>query len=300
MLFSVVIPTFNRLQYLPATLASVRAQRFTDFEVIVVDDGSTDGTQEFLSTLGSSIRAVHQPNLGPGAARNAGAAAAAGEYIAFLDSDDIWFPWTLETFAGVNAGRSPAFIAGGFLDFRQESELASLCEGPIEVEHFRDYVDSAALAISVGGSTPVVSRAVFAASGGFITRRMNAEDHDFALRVGVVPGFAYVRAPTMVGWRRHDVSETADLSKSIDGVSYLVGEERAGRYPGGAARAQQRRRIITRHVRPITLACLRERRFDAAFGLYRSTFSWNLAAGHWKFLAAVPILGAWTSLRRAA
>ena len=99
MLFSVVIPTYNRVHLLERTLDSVWRQGFTDFEVVVVDDGSNDGTQEYLRSLGNRIRIVLQANGGPGAARNAGVRMASGKYVALLDSDDLWFPWTLNIFA---------------------------------------------------------------------------------------------------------------------------------------------------------------------------------------------------------
>src|SRR5947209_429690 len=100
-LFSVVIPTYNRAAYLRQTLASVLTQECQDFEIIVVDDGSTDATPVVLESFGGKLRVFHQKNQGPGAARNLGASNAGGEYIAFLDSDDVWFPWTLSTYARI-------------------------------------------------------------------------------------------------------------------------------------------------------------------------------------------------------
>ncbi len=91
---SVVIPAYNVAPYIGETLNSVFAQTFTDFEVIVVDDGSPDG-EELERMLGpylGSVRYVRQENRGAGAARNRGVREARGEFIAFLDSDDLWMP----------------------------------------------------------------------------------------------------------------------------------------------------------------------------------------------------------------
>jgi glycosyltransferase involved in cell wall biosynthesis len=100
---SVVIPTFNRAGRVLAALKSVLAQTFREFEVIVVDDGSTDRTECVLQPLisahkseGNQVRYIFQPNQGQSAARNRGVEAARGEWIAFLDSDDVWFPQKLE------------------------------------------------------------------------------------------------------------------------------------------------------------------------------------------------------------
>src|SRR5262249_5752090 len=87
--FSVIIPTFNRGALLSSTLVSIFAQRLADFEIIVVDDGSTDGTKDYLASLGRKIRFFRQPTQGPGAARNLGARHATGSYLCFLDSDDL-------------------------------------------------------------------------------------------------------------------------------------------------------------------------------------------------------------------
>lgn len=93
--FSVVIPSHNRSAWLVAALESVFAQTEPAFEIIVADDGSTDDTPDVLRKYEGRVKVLTQRNAGPSAARNLGIAAATGDYIAFLDSDDLWFPWTL-------------------------------------------------------------------------------------------------------------------------------------------------------------------------------------------------------------
>jgi glycosyltransferase involved in cell wall biosynthesis len=94
---SVVIPLFNKRRTLGRTLASILAQTFTDYEVIVVDDGSTDGGGELIAGLDDPrFRLVAQANAGPGAAKNRGAAEARADTVAFLDADDEWDPRFLE------------------------------------------------------------------------------------------------------------------------------------------------------------------------------------------------------------
>jgi glycosyltransferase involved in cell wall biosynthesis len=89
---SVIIPTFNRDWCLRDAIDSVLAQTFIDFELIVVDDGSTDRTLEILSEYGNRLRRIHQINRGVSAARNCGIGVSTGRLIAFLDSDDLWLP----------------------------------------------------------------------------------------------------------------------------------------------------------------------------------------------------------------
>jgi glycosyltransferase involved in cell wall biosynthesis len=116
---SVVIPTYNRRDLLDRAIASVRAQTMSDFEIIVVDDGSTDGTLDLLAGL-----AVEEPRLrwlrndrsqGPAGARNAGIARAEADIVAFLDSDDRWLPHKLEASLELFATRqSTGFLATNY------------------------------------------------------------------------------------------------------------------------------------------------------------------------------------------
>ena len=93
---SVIIPTYNRKNTLPRAVESVLNQTYKPTEIIVVDDGSTDGTADWLSANYSSLQIIQQPNKGVSSARNAGINSARGDWIALLDSDDEWLPDKLE------------------------------------------------------------------------------------------------------------------------------------------------------------------------------------------------------------
>ncbi|MCD6385261.1 glycosyltransferase family 2 protein, partial [Candidatus Sumerlaeota bacterium] len=92
---SVIIPVFNRKEMVKEAISSVLNQTFRDFELIVVDDGSTDGTAEVVKSF-NEVRYIRQEHKGPASARNTGIMNAEGELIAFLDSDDLWLPEKLE------------------------------------------------------------------------------------------------------------------------------------------------------------------------------------------------------------
>ena len=90
---SVILPFFNRIQYLQDSIESIFRQDFKDFEIIAVDDGSTDGSAQLVKKLNQiPIRLISQTNQGASCARNAGVRAASGRFVTFLDSDDIWVP----------------------------------------------------------------------------------------------------------------------------------------------------------------------------------------------------------------
>ena len=107
---SVIIPTCNRAAMVSKAIDSVLAQEFDGFELIVVDDGSSDGTDRVLSDYGDRIAVLRQPNRGVSAARNRGIRAASGGLIAFLDSDDLWLPGKLARQAAFFESRPAALI----------------------------------------------------------------------------------------------------------------------------------------------------------------------------------------------
>ena len=100
-LFSVVIPTYNRARLVCEAIDSVLMQNIADIQIIVIDDGSTDDTKSALARYGPLIQYAFQENRGPAAAKNAGIRLAAGEFVSFLDSDDIWLAGKLETEVGL-------------------------------------------------------------------------------------------------------------------------------------------------------------------------------------------------------
>lgn len=115
---SVIVPLYNKAPYVCRTLESVAAQTYTDFEVVVVDDGSNDGGADVVAGLGHSwVRVIRQENAGPGAARNRGLMEARGEYVAFLDADDEWLPGFLERgVALLDSSPGVATFTSGYFD----------------------------------------------------------------------------------------------------------------------------------------------------------------------------------------
>jgi len=288
--FSVIIPTYNRTALLREALNSVFVQTFKDFEVIVVDDGSTDGTLEELQALGSRVRSLRQQNAGPGAARNLGAQYATGEYLAFLDSDDLWFPWTLETYRQLIARHQrPAFLAGKPLRFRKDKDLQKAVGDEVRASSFPDYLASGDEWRWWGASSFVIRRDAFEAAGRFTNEWVNGEDADLALRLGTAPGFVQVTNPATFGYREHHNSAMKNLSKTLAGSWLALHAEQAGKYPGDSFRARERWRILTHHLRPVTLDCLKHGLRQDAWKLYRAMFRWDVALGRWKYLVGFPV-----------
>jgi len=296
--FSIIIPTYNRLPFLKQALKSVWQQQNSAFEVIVVDDGSKDGTSEYLSTLGNQVIAITQHRRGPGAARNAGLERSRGDYVAFLDSDDVWFPWTLTTIASViERADSPSYIVGKPFRFNTETDLPSFSTDPLELKLFKDYFSSGDEWRWWGVSSFVVKTSFLRSCGGFAEENVSGEDGDLALKLGDAPGFTQVISPYTFGYREHPSNLSKDFSKALEGAWLMVRRECANGYPGGSSRATDRRRILTRHIRPVILSCLKTGRWRDAWDLYQATFNWHLALWRWRFILGFPILALGASIR---
>ncbi len=291
--FSTIIPVYNRAALVAATLDSVLAQEGADQEVICVDDGSTDGTAEVLRRYEGRVQVLRQENRGPGAARNRGIEQASGRYAVFVDGDDLWFPWTLRTYARVvRENGEPAVVAGSLFYFTEEAELAPLREEKPAWEAFLDYYASSQRGLYCGSSQMCACLDRLREVGGFTDRNVNAEDHDLMMRLGTAAGFVNVTAPALVGYRQHPNALTRDVDRTSAGVEHLLAREEAGLYPGGDDRRRDRWEILTRHVRPVTLALLRRREYRRAWALYRRTFRWHLALGRLAYLAGFPATAA--------
>lgn len=140
--FTIVIPTYNRAHFIGATLTSVLSQKFTAYEVLIVDDGSTDDTKAVVTRfVDPRIQYLPKVNGERGAARNYGFARAHGEYVLFLDSDDLLRPEHLATLHGkIQELSQPNFIATKY-DFdrdgqRRPSDLATVPAGPLGFDTF--------------------------------------------------------------------------------------------------------------------------------------------------------------------
>ena len=207
---SVVIPTFNRARQIQAALKSILEQTYQEIEVIVVDDGSRDGTGEALQQIisrqggnGKPVRYFFQPNQGQSAARNKGVEEARGEWVAFLDSDDVWLPEKLEW--QVRAieqfkGKSCACITDARLVDDLGMDTTVFRESGKRYQETLGMESGAARTLAETRepfwvSTLLVRADVAKQVGWFDSHLQYAEDHDFLFRLSLVTSFCYVNMP---------------------------------------------------------------------------------------------------------
>ncbi|MEJ7590192.1 MAG: glycosyltransferase family A protein [Planctomycetaceae bacterium] len=291
LLFSIVMPTYNRENLIRDSLESIRSQTYRNFEIILIDDGSTDQTCEVVSAKYPEVKILRRENSGPGAARNAGVIAAKGEYIAFLDSDDLWFPWTLATYIDLIAqNNSPCFLTGRPYSFEHSGDLTAVSDAARSFEYFEDYLQSGDAWRWYGVSSFVIRRDTFLRIGGFADGRINSEDALLALCLGTEPGFVHTRSPYTFGYRVHVGNVTQDLAKTSAGIDAILSSEDRGELPGGPARKADRWRILSRHIRPHVLALARQGQGITAIHFYLETLPWHLRSFRWKFVLPTPLL----------
>ncbi|WP_017292530.1 glycosyltransferase family 2 protein [Geminocystis herdmanii] len=275
--FSVIIPTYNRANLIEKTVDSVLNQDYRDREIIIVDDGSKDNTLDVLKKYKNQVRVLRQNNQGAGAARNLGLKFANGQYITFLDSDDLWFPWTLNTYKKVILDTNfPAFVAGKELNFFNEQEILSVSQSQLEVTLYNDYYASAYEDIWIGTCSTAIKKDTLDQVGGYCNQNINAEDSDLWLRLGNAKGFVYINSPYLFAYRRHEQSEVSNLDKSYQGKLYIINKEKTQQYSGGKERKRERLYIITRHTRSMSFACLKQGEIQKGWRIYQNTFFWNL------------------------
>jgi glycosyltransferase involved in cell wall biosynthesis len=178
---SVVIPTYNRLPWVRDAIESVLKQNYRDFELLVVDDGSTDGTGGALKACGKEIRYVFQENRGVSAARNLGARLSRGKYLAFLDSDDLWEPKKLEVQVRCMS-ENPQFP----LCYTDEIWLRKGVRVNPKKKHakYSGWIFEKCLPLCIiSPSSALMKRSLFDEMDGFDENLPVCEDYDFWLRV---------------------------------------------------------------------------------------------------------------------
>jgi glycosyltransferase involved in cell wall biosynthesis len=197
---SVVIPTYNSAQYLAEAIDSVLAQTYKDFELLVVDDGSTDDTEELMRQYGPPVHYLRKPNGGVSTARNLGIEQSKGRYVGFLDADDTWFPEKLERQLAALADH-PNFRAcySAFLRVTSELDALGIWRGS---GHGSALADLLTRGNVIGSVSVVCERTLFSEVGGFDPTLSQCADWDMWVRLATRTDLLYLDEP-LVTYRQH-------------------------------------------------------------------------------------------------
>ena len=248
--FSVIVPCFNAEETIEATFASLLAQTVTDWEVIFVDDASSDKTPAILDRLLRSdprVRLIRQPNAGPSVARNRAAEVARGEILAFLDADDIWLPTKLASVAAVFLSDPEADGVFGRIAFFRDIDAPDTTTSTVRPgRQVRDDVLGENPACTLSNLS--VRRAAFLATGGFDGKMRHAEDLEWMNRA-LANGLTLVATEDLhVRYRASDFGLSADLNAMHTGWRSAVAP---------FARPEELRAAEARHLRYLARRALR-------------------------------------------
>ncbi|WP_158501121.1 glycosyltransferase family 2 protein [Sphingopyxis sp. 113P3] len=267
-----VIPLYNKGSHIADTLDRVLAQSFADFEVIVVDDGSTDGGVEIARAFASArVRVIEQANAGVSSARNRGIDGARGDYIALLDADDMWTPDHLEKLDALiesYPGRAiyscaHALIRNGTHHYKKQPDTEPfIADGP---EFLEEYAKSFAL---VHSSTVCIPRLLFAKIGGFPVGITKGEDVYVWIRAALAGGIAYSSA--LCTYLNQDAENRSVLNRNGEIPYYIrwLGKE-LGAGKLGPEESKHARRLLRRSILFNAAAC-RAQGDPTSLAAYRS------------------------------
>lgn len=247
---SVIIPAYNAKETIDETLSSLEAQTFRDFEIVFVDDGSVDGTADYVSQNYPDVRVFVQENAGPAAARNQGVTRSKGEWLAFLDADDAWLPWRLQMqmhFAKIHP--EVRMFCGLTTDLVLPVEAPTLAKQ--EQLTFIEFLNIGDFAFSnpVATTSVLLKRSAFEVCGGFDTQFRGPEDYDLWMRVAthtvigkiLYPLSRYRDEPGSLSRRYQsfvpEVMRLMGKAYGPDGVLHghgSIGRARATQYVGGS------------------------------------------------------------------
>ncbi len=258
---SVIIPTYNRRAMVREAIESVLAQTVAPFELIVVDDGSSDGTIEDLALLGDSIRLERIANQGPAAARNRGVAIAQAPLIAFLDSDDLWSPTKLER----------------QLEFMRENPACEISQcdeiwirngrrvnpGVRHRKRAGDFFVESLRTCLVSPSAVLMRKRLFDSVGGFDEDMCAAEDYDLWLRILIDNEVGLLDEP-LVTRRGGYLDQLSATTPAIDrfrilALTKLLGDDRLD-----SERRAATTEVLAEKCRIYAAGLLRRGRIDAA------------------------------------
>ena len=198
MSFSVVIPLWNKKAAIGQTVASVLAQTWPDLELVVVDDGSTDGSADALAGFDDPrLRIVRQANAGAGPARNRGIAESRHAWIAFLDADDRWAPDHLAELDRIRRAEPDAALIGTAFAVRHQDGFDLSDEGQPRIERIRYFERSAQGWPPFCASSAAIPRRTFEQLGGFGPERTNQDVMYFA-RIALEGAVAFSSRVTAV------------------------------------------------------------------------------------------------------
>ena len=223
--FSVVIPLYNKANYIQNCLKSVLKQTHKEFEVILVNDGSTDGSEAVVERFQDSrIRLVHQENKGASAARNKGVSLAKHEWIALIDADDYWYPNHLEELQNTIEQFPKADVVCNNYEILLDNDFikqpAFSIEYPLKAQYIEDYFKGSLIDPIAWTSALSFTSSIFKKAGEFDTNIKSGQDIDLMVKFGLAATIAFNPKVTM-RYHRKTENNLSDDTVLREKLSYI-------------------------------------------------------------------------------
>ena len=231
--FSIVITCHNQAHFIAEAVSSALTQAFSDKEVVIVDDASTDDSVEILERYGSDIRLVKlYKNVGAARARNIGAETAIGDYLVFLDGDDLLLPWALETYARILSHQQVPVIISTLLWFDGQAPTMSAEAFPAEIK-FVSYKTILAKdrPHRPSASAVVIHREGFRDVQGWTNGMFPMEDFDILVKVSALGRAVQILSPPTTSYRIHANNSIHNVIPFLRELRGMIRKVNRGEYP---------------------------------------------------------------------
>jgi glycosyltransferase involved in cell wall biosynthesis len=229
-LVSAIIPAYNRESTIARSVNSALAQTYGNIEVIVVDDGSRDGTVQTLRQFGNQILVLQQENGGPSLARNLGASRARGAVLAFLDSDDEWLPDKIEKQVRMMQAYGPSMPCcicnAAYTDGHEPSGRTSFALAGLATPFERAILENPLAVLTTTfllfNQVAAIRREAFEQVGGFNAKLRLMEDYELSLRLATLGPWGVLREPLVL---KHEDTEGIGVATMKDELKHLAAQE---------------------------------------------------------------------------
>ncbi len=273
---SVIIPTYNRASLISQAIDSVLAQTFKDYEIIVIDDGSTDNTQEIRKKFDGRINTICQANQGIAQTRNQGIRQAQGSYIAFLDSDDFWTPEKLQEQVKVlDQNPRVGIVYGRMPIINEKGETIGMKPAGVSGKNLKELLE---LWGDIPTSTVLARKACFDQAGLFDTQLESMEDIDMWIRIAEHYDLYEIEHKVLAYYRRHGQQITQNMVKVYEGLVKIFTKIQAN-YPQAPPKLMLRR--------------ITENQYLLAKAFYDQGSYPNAFQHAWKAILRYPLLGSY-------
>lgn len=280
--FSIIITCFNQSPFIRETVQSALSQTYPAKQVIVVDDASTDASAQLLREYGDSIiLETRHENGGPSAARNLGASMAQGDYLVFLDGDDVLLPWALELYARLVAVKEPALILGTLLYFwgptvpgsslyfRSKTPELNYDAVPSEIAIVDyDCLMNKDRSVRASASLIVVERHAFEKVNGWTDTIFPADDYDLMLKLGYSGRTIQIDRPATVCYRVHTGNTMRQVPRCASMLCRVIKKAQSGVYAAGGPKRIDAYAFLGGPVWFFLKFALKVRCYAAAFDLF--------------------------------